>query len=493
MSKTIVIHHNDTVGVALEPLLAGDYVNEVTLLDDIPQAHKFALKDIKEGEDIIKYGLPIGHAITDIKKGQHVHVHNIKTNLNDNLEYSYTPKFETLKEYIKEEKTFEGYVRKNGDVGIRNELWIIPTVGCVNGICQNIAKIFKMNHPSLDGVDGVYVFTHPYGCSQMGDDHVSTRKSLQNLMLHPNAGGVLVVGLGCENNQMKDFKETSEPYDEDRVSFMVAQEEEDEIAKGVELLEELYAKARLDERSTCPVSKLKIGLKCGGSDGLSGVTANPLLGLLSDYITSNGGTCVLTEVPEMFGAETILMNRAENEEVYNKIVNLINNFKEYYRKNNQVIYENPSPGNKKGGITTLEDKSCGCTQKAGSNIVRGVLDTNERISVQGLNLLRGPGNDLVATSLLGMSGCQMVLFTTGRGTPFGGFIPTVKISTNSNLANAKPTWIDFNAGQIVEGKSFEVLLNEFVDYVLGVASGNLTNNEINDFHEIAIFKTGVTL
>lgn len=493
MSKTIIIHHNDTVAVALEPILAGTFVNDVTLLDDIPQAHKFALKDIKKGEDIIKYGLPIGHAIEDIKKGQHVHVHNIKTNLNDNLEYCYTPKFETLREIVKEEKSFEGYVRKNGDVGIRNELWIIPTVGCVNGICENIAKIFKMNHPVLEGIDGVHVFTHPYGCSQMGDDHVSTRKSLQNIMLHPNAGGVLVVGLGCENNQMKDFKETSEPYNEDRVAFMVCQEEEDEIAKGVELLDELYNKARLDVRTNCPVSKLKIGLKCGGSDGLSGVTANPLLGLLSDYVTSNGGTCVLTEVPEMFGAETILMNRAENEEVYNKIVNLINNFKEYYRKNNQVIYENPSPGNKKGGITTLEDKSCGCTQKAGSNVVRGVLDTNERITVQGLNLLRGPGNDLVATSLLGMSGCQMVLFTTGRGTPFGGFIPTVKISTNSNIAKAKPNWIDFNAGEIVEGKTFDVLLNEFVDYVLSVASGKLTNNEINDFHEIAIFKTGVTL
>jgi altronate hydrolase len=345
----------------------------------------------------------------------------------------------------------------------------------------------------LDYFDGIYAFPHNYGCSQMGDDHNNTRKTLQNIVKHPNAGAVLVIGLGCENNQIDAFERTLGDYDKERVSFMIAQEQEDEIERGLELVSTLFKKMFQDRRSKQSISKLRIGLECGGSDGFSGITANPMVGKVSDYVVAKGGSTVLTEVPEMFGAETILMNRCIDESVFTKTVDMVNDFKNYYKSHNQVIYENPSPGNKNGGITTLEDKSLGCTTKAGSSPVVDVLKHTERISKDGLNLISAPGNDLVATTTLGMCGCQMVLFTTGRGTPFGGFIPTMKIATNSELANKKGNWIDFNAGRLIEGTSMEGLSEECIDYILEVASGKYVRNEINGYREIAIFKSGVTL
>ena len=328
----------------------------------------------------------------------------------------------------------------------------------------------------------------------MGSDHTMTRTYLQNMVKHPNAGGVLVLGLGCENNQMKAFMETLGDYDKSRVRTLVCQEVEDEVAEGTKLLKELYDVMKDDVRTTHPISVLRVGLKCGGSDGMSGITANPLLGKFSDYMALNGGTTVLGEVPEMFGAEHLLMARAKDEETFKKVVDLVNDFKIYFKNHDQVIYENPSPGNKNGGITTLEDKSLGCTQKSGSTMVMDVIKMGERIKVNGLNLTSTPGNDLVATTTLGCSGCQMVLFTTGRGTPFGGFIPTVKVATNTAMATKKSNWIDFNAGALVGEKSMDELLSDFIDLICDIASGKKqTKNEINGFREISIFKDGVVL
>lgn len=491
MNNFLVIDKNDNVMVALMDLKAGEVVNGVTLLNDVPRAHKIALVDIKKGENIIKYNAAIGHAKEDIKAGTHVHVHNIVTNLSDKISYSYTPKFENVESHIAS-KTVNVFKRKNGEIGIRNELWVIPTVGCVTAQAKAIVKRFQ-NENDLSMIDGVFTFAHPYGCSQMGDDHENTKKSLQNIVKHPNAGGVLVLGLGCENNQVAAFKETLGEYDESRIKFLIIQEVADEISEGVKILSSLLEEMKNDVREEMPISCLKVGLECGGSDGFSGITANPLIGKFSDYLILNGGTSVLTEVPEMFGAETILMRRAKDEETYHKIVGLINDFKDYYKKHDQVIYENPSPGNKKGGITTLEDKSLGCTQKAGSSNVIDVLKQTDLIKNKGLNLISAPGNDLVATTVLGMAGCHLVLFSTGRGTPFGGFIPTVKISTNSDLAGRKPNWIDFDAGRLVGQKTMDELAIEFVDFIVEIVNGKKTRNEINDFREIAIFKSGVTL
>lgn len=492
MNDYIIINENDNVAVVLRPFLKGEEVNGVTLLEDIPQAHKVAIKDIKKDEDIIKYGAPIGHATQDIKKGEHVHVHNTKTNLNDVFDYEYHPNFANVKT-IKKNATVDVYARKNGEFGIRNELWIIQLVGCVSGNAHAIIENFKSKYDT-SAIDGVYTFNHPFGCSQMGGDHLMTRTYLQNMVKHPNAGGVLVLALGCENNQMKSFKETLGEYDEERTRFLVCQEVEDEISEGTKLLKELYDIMKNDKRTTQPISVLRVGLKCGGSDGMSGITANPLLGKFSDYMALNGGTTVLGEVPEMFGAEHLLMARAKDEDTFHKVVDLINNFKIYFKNHNQVIYENPSPGNKNGGITTLEDKSLGCTQKSGSTKVMDVIKMGERIKTNGLNLTSTPGNDLVATTTLGCAGCQMVLFTTGRGTPFGGFIPTVKVSTNTQLATKKSNWIDFNAGALVGEKSMDELLSDFIDLICDVASGRKkTKNEINNFREISIFKDGVIL
>ncbi|MBI9057484.1 MAG: altronate dehydratase [Labilibaculum sp.] len=495
MEKLLKIHPSDNVVVATTIISKGEIINidniTVKVNEDIPSGHKIAIANISKDENLIKYGNPIGYALIDIQIGDHVHVHNVKTNLSDCMTYEYHPKFQEL-DIAPLNKTFKGYKRKNGDVGIRNELWIIPTVGCVNGQANSIVKIFKQQHQT-EAIENIHVFGHNYGCSQLGDDHINTRTVLGNMIKHPNAGGVLVLGLGCENNQISELKKSLGEYDETRVKFLNSQDVDNEIEEGIKLIEELYASMQKDSRTNCPIADLKIGLKCGGSDGFSGITANPLLGVFSDILIANGGSTVLTEVPEMFGAEHILMERAKDEEVFNKTVHLINDFKQYFIKHDQPIYENPSPGNKAGGITTLEDKSLGCTQKGGSAKIVDVLKYGEAIQKSGLNLLSSPGNDLVAASALGFAGCQMVLFTTGRGTPFGSFIPTMKISTNSNLAKRKSHWIDFNAGTLLETGDINSLAVDFLDYIIEVASGTELNHEKTGFREIAIFKSGVTL
>ena len=490
------INPSDNVAVAISPLYAGETIEAdgrvITLRTDVPAGHKVTLKNFQSGENIIKYGYPIGHVTADVPEGTWVSEKEIKTNLAGLLDYTYQP-VEVHTDIPVEYRTFKGYRRRNGDVGVRNEIWIIPTVGCVNGIVNQLAEGLRRETDGGKGVDAIVAFPHNYGCSQLGEDHENTKKILRDMVLHPNAGAVLVVGLGCENNQPDVFREFIGTYDEDRIRFMVAQKVDDEYEEGMRILRELYAKCSQDERTDVPLSELRVGLKCGGSDGFSGITANPLLGMFSDYLIAQGGTSVLTEVPEMFGAETILMNRCRTTELFNQTVSLINDFKEYFLSHGEPVGENPSPGNKAGGISTLEEKALGCTQKCGKSYVSGVMAYGERLQTKGLNLLSAPGNDLVAATALASSGCHIVLFTTGRGTPFGTFVPTMKISTNSNLAAHKPGWIDFNAGVIVENEPMETTCRRFIDYVIQVASGELVNNEKKNYREIAIFKNGVTL
>ena len=524
----IRIHPSDNVAVALEDLHKGEVVEGVTLLCDIPRGHKVLLCDLRAGDNVIKYGYPIGHLTRPGAAGSLVDHSCIKTNLEGLLEYKYEPVREVIsnispsvissyhsschferspKGGVEKSPSFLGFRRADGQVGIRNQIWVIPTVGCVNGVCQQIVERFKSvisSAPSVissEGaavvekysVDAIVAFPHNYGCSQLGDDHENTRRILADMVHHPNAGGVLVVSLGCENNQLDAFRELVGPVDESRVRMFVTQKVEDEVEYGLQQLSEIYEVASKDRREAIPVSELKVGLKCGGSDGLSGITANPLLGVFSDWLVGQGGTAVLTEVPEMFGAETILMNRCKDKATFDKTVSLINDFKEYFIKQGMPVYENPSPGNKAGGISTLEEKSLGCTQKCGGSTVCDILKYGERLSTKGLNLLSAPGNDLVASTALAAAGCQIVLFTTGRGTPFGSFVPTMKISTNSALAGSKPHWIDFNAGILAEDAPMKEVAKSFIDFVLEVASGKLVRSEESDFREIAIFKQGVTL
>ena len=482
--------------VAISDLKAGEIINEgnnqIVLKEDVPAGHKVTLKDFTEGENVIKYGYPIGHVRCNVEAGRWINENQIQTNLAGLLEYTYNPVKVDL-DIPAKDLTFKGYRRKNGEVGIRNEVWIIPTVGCVNGIVNQLAANLRQETGG-EGVDAIVAFPHNYGCSQLGDDHENTKKILRDMVKHPNAGAVLVVGLGCENNQPDVFREFIGEYDEERVKFMVSQKVEgDEVEAGMKILREIYAKAKEDKREDVPLSELRVGLKCGGSDGFSGITANPLLGMFSDFLVAQGGTSVLTEVPEMFGAETILMDRCRTKELFDQTVSLINDFKEYFLSHGEPVGENPSPGNKAGGISTLEDKALGCTQKCGKAYVDGVMAYGDRLQVKGLNLLSAPGNDLVASTALASCGCHIVLFTTGRGTPFGTFVPTMKISTNSNLAKNKPTWIDFNAGVIVENEPMEKTCERFIDYIIRVASGEQVNNEKKDYREIAIFKNGVTL
>ena len=469
-------------------------LDNVEIRDD---GHKYARRAIKQGEDVIKYGMPIGHATCDIAEGEHVHVHNLKTNLGDILEYAYDEEeagkcAEAFAEKETDIPEIKAYRHPDGRIGIRNDIWVIPTVGCVNNVAETLAK-----------EAGGIALSHPYGCSQLGDDHETTAEMLAALARHPNAGGVLVVALGCENNTLETFVKRLgfDPSTFDsangtfklegggdsnlNIRFLKAQDESDELEKGRVLIKELIA-ARPSERVAVPVSELVVGLKCGGSDGFSGLTANPLVGSFSDWLVRRGGSTVLTEVPEMFGAETLLMKRCRTREVFCKCVKMINDFKDYYTRHNQVIYENPSPGNKAGGISTLEDKSLGCVQKGGSSPVEDVLDYGESVKKKGLTLLTGPGNDLVASTVLAAAGCHIVLFTTGRGTPFGTVVPTMKISTNTRLSSAKKKWIDWCA--MGDGD-----VGRFAGKVMSVASGEKALNELNRASSIAIFKDGVTL
>ena len=491
--KLIRIHPDDNVAVALEDLRKGESlcVGElsVTAAEDVSRGHKIALRPIAAGESIVKYGTPIGIAKEEIPAGAWVHVHNVRTGLSESADYEYCHRSYPLPDV--KPRTFLGYRRPDGRAAVRNELWIIPTVGCVNSVAAALVR--ENQHLVTGSIDGLYTFAHPYGCSQMGDDHAQTRKLLTALVRHPNAGGVLVLSLGCENLTQEQFKAELGDYDPARVKFLVCQQVEDEHEAGAALLKELADYVGQFRREEIPASELVIGMKCGGSDGLSGITANPTVGRFSDRLVALGGSTVLTEVPEMFGAENILFSRCRDEEVFNKAVRMVNRFKDYFVSHGQVVYENPSPGNKAGGITTLEDKSCGCVQKGGSAQIVDVLEYAEPVTKKGLNLLSGPGNDLVSATDLTAAGAHIILFTTGRGTPFGAPAPTVKISTNTALFEKKGNWIDFNAGSVAEGEPLDAAGNRLLDYVLAVASGEKTRAEQHGAREIAIFKDGVTL
>ena len=495
MSQAIHISPIDNVVVALHPIAKGQLVEtdglSVTALEDIPQGHKMAVKPIRAGEDVIKYGFPIGHATEDAQPGRWMHTHNIKTNLSGEVEYTYNPAPGLAPLPKVEPETFMGYRRKDGRAAIRNEIWIIPVVGCVN---ENAKKMVQDNQDLVTGsIDGLYTFTHPFGCSQTGHDHAQTRKLLAALVRHPNAAAVLVLSLGCENLTHEQFLEELGDYDHDRVRFLTCQEVEDELAAGREILKELADYAGRFRRQPIPVSELVVGMKCGGSDGLSGVTANPTIGRFSDVLCARGGSTVLTEVPEMFGAEGMLLSRCVNREVFDKAASMLNNFKDYFISHNETVYENPSPGNKKGGITTLEDKSCGCVQKGGTAPIVDVIGYGDAVTAHGLNMLYGPGNDLVSATAMTAAGAHIVLFTTGRGTPFGAPAPTIKIASNSQLAAKKSGWIDFDAGPVAEGEPIADAAKRLFDLVLQVASGQLSKSEQLGYREIAIFKDGVTL
>jgi altronate hydrolase len=489
MSKLFKINDKDNVAVALEELKKGEIIDNIKLLDDIPFGHKVLLNDLKSGENIIKYGNSIGHLTIDCKKGEHIHEHNLKTNLSDIIEYKYCGENEYKPK--KCDVTFNGYLRQDGRAATRNEIWIIPTVGCVNNTAKRLEKIGQ--DIIGDGCDGVFAYTHPFGCSQLGDDQENTRKILAALANHPNAGGVLIVSLGCENTNVETFKKYLGEYNEKRIKFLVTQDCENELKKGEKLLKELYSFVKSFKREPIPINKLVVGYKCGGSDAFSGITANALCGKLTDKLTSFGTSAILTEVPEMFGAEKLLMKRCENEKVFNKCVNMINSFKQYFFSHNQECYENPSPGNHDGGITTLEEKSLGCIQKGGKAIITDVLEYGEHCKKQGLNLLTGPGNDIVSTTNLTAAGANIILFTTGRGTPLGASVPTIKVSSNSRLAKRKSNWIDFNAGELIESNDFENMTEEIFKLLIDIASGRQTKNEQNGYRDISIFKDGVIM
>jgi altronate hydrolase len=512
------IHPADDVAVALRDIGAGEELSlggtALTAREDISQGHKIALRDIGAGEKVFKYGLPIGAASRPLRAGSWVHIHNLRTLLTEDPVYTWrgengpddgvparSPELSAAyhDSTAPDMPDFRVYRRADGQTGIRNEIWIIPTVGCVN---QTALALARWANAELCGaedtahaghIDGVYAWTHPYGCSQLGEDHEATRKILRGLARHPNAAAVLVLGLGCENNTLEGFKDLLGPCVEGRTAFMCCQDCGDEMAEGKRLLSRLAVYARKARREKAGPGGLILGLKCGGSDGFSGITANALTGRICDSFCAWGAGAILTEVPEMFGAERVLLDRCESRELFDRTVSVIENFKAYYRSQGQVIYENPSPGNKAGGISTLEEKSCGCVQKGGRSPVRGVCRYGEQARGPGLTVLEGPGNDMVSTTALAAAGAQLILFTTGRGTPLGGPVPVIKIASNTGLARRKPGWIDFDSGRLLTEDGGKVQA-ELLRLIAAVISGRVkTRGEEQGYREIAIFKNGITL
>ena len=498
----IRIHPSDDVAVVVAQVRADERVSigdvRLAARGDIPAGHKIALRDIATGETVRKYGFPIGHATSEIKSGEWVHSHNLATALSGSVEYRYEPERHDISAHRADDNggevpTFMGYRRANGRVGTRNEIWILNTVGCVNHAAERIAR--GASDKVGPNIDGVHAFSHPYGCSQLGDDLHNTQRVLAGLMRHPNAGGVLVLGLGCESNQIDSLLALASDVDRSRLKVFNSQDVMDEIEEGGSALGSLMERMQHDRREECPASELILGHKCGGSDGFSGITANPLVGRIADRITGFGGGVLLTEVPEMFGAEQVLMARAADEGVFNDLVAMINGFKDYFIRHGQPIYENPSPGNKEGGLTTLEEKSLGAIQKGGRATVRKVLHYGEQAPTSGLSLLESPGNDGVSSTAMVVSGATLLLFTTGRGTPLGFPVPTIKIASNNAIAEKKPHWIDFSAGGLLEGTTTQdVLADQLLGLILDIASGRkLARNEEQGYREIAIWKEGVTL
>lgn len=510
-ADVVLVHPDDDVAVAVAPLSAGETVEvdgeRITLTGDVPAGHKIARRPLEAGDGVRRYGHVIGRATAPVAPGAHVHSHNLETRLEGEVEYRYAPEeTRSVRPHSAvgpdgaegDVPTFQGYRRKNGRVGTRNEIWVVNTVGCVNTAARRIARFASEELAEADHVDGIHSFSHPYGCSQLGDDLEYTQKALAGLIRHPNAGGVLVLGLGCENNQMEDLLALAgDDVDRARIRFFNSQEVLDEVEEGLEAARELAETMKADRRETCSISELTIGVKCGGSDAFSGLTANPLVGRLTDRLTGLGGTVLQTEVPEMFGAEESLLNRAADEDTFRAAADMINGFKRYFREHDQPVYENPSPGNKEGGLTTLEEKSLGAVQKGGHAQVTQVLGYAEAADPDksGLALVYGPGNDGVSSTNMVAAGATLLLFTTGRGTPLGFPVPTLKISSNSEIAEKKPHWIDFDAGRLLQsGTSADALDEQLLDLVLRTASGqHRANNENNDYREIAIWKGGVTL
>jgi altronate hydrolase len=495
-APVLLLDPRDSVAVAVAPLLDGAVVDcggrTLRVAEDIPVGHKLAVCEVAAGDPVLKYGQPIGRATQAVRAGQWVHTHNLRTALAGVETYVYRPRPGEVAA-VNDGLRFEGFPRADGQVGIRNEVWILPTVGCVNEVAQTLARDAAAGGLPA-GVDGVYAFPHPYGCSQLGGDLGNTRRILAGLAVHPNAGGVLILGLGCESNTLAALRTELAGADPERLRFLAVQEVGDERVEGRRLMAELIEHAVRFRRCWQPVARLRVGLKCGGSDAFSGITANPLVGAFADAWIGRGGTAVLTEVPEMFGAEALFLDRCATRAVFDECVAMLNGFKEYYLRHGQPVYENPSPGNKEGGLTTLEEKSLGCLQKGGSAPVAAVLPYAGRLARPGLNFLAGPGNDLVSVTALAAAGAQLILFTTGRGTPWAGPVPTLKIASTSRLARAKPHWVDFDAGPLLEGADRSERARVLLDRTLAVASGTeRTRNEANGCREIAIWKDGVTL
>lgn len=498
MKDIIKLHAKDTVAIAIQDLQKGAIVlnqeQPITLLDDIPMGNKIALQDIKAGEDIYRFGNPIGHATQDIRQGELVHVHNLFTNLSDIIEYTYTPDFSQVAAPAGEIPVFKGFRRRDGQVGIRNEVWILPTAHCANGPATQIAARANQNIPRNSNFDGFFALTHPVGCSQIDIDLEYTQRILLNLVVHPNCAGVLILDNGCEKNCLANFVPLLGDYDKARVRVLSGQEVEDEIEVGLKLVTELYEYALTFTREEMPISELVVAVNCGGSDTFSGITANVLVGSICDRLTAWGGTVVMTEVPEMFGAEHLLMNRAQDKEVFDKIVAMINDYKNYFKRYGQAIYENPAPGNIAGGITTLEEKSLGCTQKGGNAIVTDVLKYGERIRKRGFNLISGPGNDLIGITNQEAAGAVLTIFTTGRGTPAGYIAPLLRLASNSKVAQKKKGWIDYDAGQLLNGKNFQEATQEVLAMLVKVANGEYKPKaEQNGYRQIGMLRDGVTL
>jgi len=496
-NSAILLHGDDNVAIARVPLAAGTELRiggqiAVTAREPIAAGHKIALVHVAPGEVVRRYGQIIGRAKQPIEPGQHVHTHNLAF---EELHFDYEfPAGETALPERLASPTFMGYPREGGSVGTRNYIAVVAASNCAAHTAEMIAHSFA-GEPLPPNVDGVVAFPHGDGCGQViGPDTLQLQRTLGGVLAHPNVAAAVILGLGCEVNQIEHYLGPNAPRSS-RLVGMTLQGSggtRGALAAARAEIAGLIEQCAAEQRVESPASRIVLGLNCGGSDSFSGITANPALGVCSDMLAAIGATTVLAETTEIFGAEHLLVRRARNRQVAEKLLSFVTGYRQYLNRFAGSFDDNPSPGNKEGGLTNILEKSLGAVAKAGTSPLTDAVDYAERVRTPGFVFMNTPGYDPVSLTGLAAGGCNLIAFTTGRGSAIGfPSVPVLKIATNSNTYRRMQDNMDLNAGAIADGeKSVAEVGREIFDILLRVASGEHTRAEQLGHHEFVPWRIG---
>jgi altronate hydrolase len=504
--RSLVLNAKDNIGVALANLDPGMEAQGVAIVRRVPKGHKFALRAIAAGQPVVKFGQIIGFAKTDIAAGDWVHEHNCGIGDEHGAferDYAFSEGVVPV-DYLPEgqQATFEGFRRADGKAGTRNYLGILTSVNCSTTVAGFIAKEIERSGILDDypNIDGIVALKQANGCiiDYRGVIFDTLKRTTWGYATNPNMGGVVMVGLGCEGFQIPRFKEAYHVEENDTFRTMTIQETggtRKTVEKGVEAIKDMLPIVNAARRETLPASALMLALQCGGSDGYSGITANPALGVAADILVRNGGTAILSETPEIYGAEHLLTRRAVNRQVGEKLIDIIHWWEDYAARNNMEMNNNPSPGNKLGGLTTILEKSLGAAAKGGNSPLTAVYNYADPVTEKGFVFMDTPGYDPVSATGQVAGGANVLCFTTGRGSAYGCKpTPSIKIATNSDVYQKMIDDMDINGGDVLDGHTLEEKGQEIFDEIIAVASGKKTKSELLGYgdNEFVPWQIGAT-